>query len=265
MRISKRFIEQHRGNNDTVTRVNHDENGCIGDSDSAIIRVESGRVSAKCYRCGAFHCYDLDGFVAKRVAKIDDEPNTPMLPKTVSMLWADISTEAKDWLIKGGFTKELYEQHRFSFDDRTNRLFIPAVNSYQRWWAVRHFAKDAKSRYLTRCWHKDATFGYCRADVTQGDVLYLCEDLISMYRLADAGFDALALCTTSISDKALAFLAKMGYTSVRIALDNDNAQVLLARAVIMRRLGWLGDVDVANLETDPKKYTKEQLQEMLRE
>jgi hypothetical protein len=81
-----------------------------------------------------------------------------------------------------------------------------------------------------------------------------------MYRLNAAGANALALCTTTISDKAVALIARMRYNRAIVALDMDNAQVVMAAHAIVKRLGWLKYAGISGLNTDPKHYSHEELQ-----
>lgn len=85
-----------------------------------------------------------------------------------------------------------------------------------------------------------------------------------MYRLADAGVDAMALCTTSISDMAVATIAKLGYNKVVISLDNDNPQVIMANSKIAQRLGWIKEVSRSSLASDPKHYSIAELKERVK-
>ena len=72
----------------------------------------------------------------------------------------------------------------------------------------------------------------------------------------------MALCTTTISDKGVAMLSKLGYNRATISLDNDNAQVILANSQIMQRLGWMQKVERSSLTTDPKYYSQQELKEI---
>ena len=85
-----------------------------------------------------------------------------------------------------------------------------------------------------------------------------------MYRVAEAGNDCLALCTTAISDKAVAMLGKLGYTKATLSLDNDNPQVIMANSKIAQRLGWMKEVYRSDLTTDPKYYHPVELKERVK-
>lgn len=261
MRISKRFLEDNKPTSEGTSRANHNENGCFGDSESVVIRMDStGRVSAKCYRCGAWLVEESKTFHKAQQPSAVIKTNSP--PSDLTSLW-DATQEAKDWLGKAHMDLGFWNDTGLRWSSRKQALYIPAVNSYQRWWAVRHYAKDAKTRYTTLADRKDSCFGVCRAKDLRARHLYICEDLLSMYRLADAGADAMALCTTSINDKAVAMVARMGYNSVRLALDDDNRQVLLANHQIAKRLGFVKDVKTAGWGKDPKYFSRDELQEMI--
>jgi hypothetical protein len=85
-----------------------------------------------------------------------------------------------------------------------------------------------------------------------------------MYRVVEAGNDCMALCTTTISDKGIAMLAKLGYNKATLSLDNDNQQVIMANSKIAQRLGWMKEVYRSDLSTDPKYYSPDELKERVK-
>jgi hypothetical protein len=260
MRISKQFVKDNAPSDGATARSNHNEHGCNGDSESVVLRNENGRISAKCYRCGAFQVVELGGYVAKQ-KPVKEVERSRLPPSDMSPNWQVFPSEARDWLGKANILPSM--ELGISWSEKQKRLIIPANNPYQRWWLARSF--DSKeTRYKTIAGQKDAVFGFV-GSFPRSDCIWICEDLLSMYRLNLAGANALALCTTTISDKAVALLARMRYNRAIVALDNDNPQVIMANSVIAKRLGWMKQVERSSLLTDPKYYSHDELRKVCNE
>jgi hypothetical protein len=259
MRLSKSFVKENTPNSGESVRVNHNENGCHGDSDSCVIRNDGGRISAKCYRCGAWQVIESDSFFP--VKAITATKKAASLPSDCTKAWDMMPNEAKQWLNKAYITQQLANIIGLTWSENNARLYIPARNTYQQWWTGRSW-KPNEPRYKTIATFKDSCFGISFVNRDKlSDRIWIVEDLLSMYRVMEAGNDCLALCTTTISDKAIAMLAKLGYNKATISLDNDNPQVIMANSKIAQRLGWMKDVCRSDLTTDPKYYSPDELKE----
>jgi len=258
MRISKSFVKDNAPADGTV-RVNHNENGCIGDSDSCVIRNEGGRISAKCYRCGGWQVLDNPSF--NRVSVGQPSKRGAVLPNDCVPAWHMMSSVKRDWLYRAHIDEARCNSIGMQWSERTKRLYIPARNTYQQWWVGRSWEQN-EPRYKTIATFKDSCFGISFVNRDRlSDRIWIVEDLLSMYRVVEAGNDCMALCTTTISDKAIAMLAKLGYNKATLSLDNDNQQVIMANSKIAQRLGWMKEVCRSDLSTDPKYYDPDELKE----
>ena len=263
MRLSKSFVKENAPSTDGVARVNHNESGCSGDSDSCVIRNDGGRISAKCYRCGAWFVIDNEHFHKARKATRSQRDTTIPSDCVPARRYA-MPIEARNWLDKAWIDENLSSKIGLQWSDRAKRLFIPASNTYQQWWVGRSWEQN-EPRYKTLATFKDSCFGISFVNRDRpSDRIWIVEDLLSMYRVVEAGNDCLALCTTTISDKAIAMLAKLGYTKATLSLDNDNPQVIMANSKIAQRLGWMKEVYRSDLSTDPKYYSPEELKERVK-
>lgn len=261
MGITKSFVKEHAPT-DGMVRVNHNENGCIGDSDSCVIRNEGGRISAKCYRCGGWQVIDSDSFNPAKVSSVIKR-NT-QLPSDCVAAWHVMPRQGRDWLDKAYIGHSLCDTTGMQWSERTQRLYIPARNIYQQWWVGRSFNPN-EPRYKTLATLKDSCFAISFVNRNKlSDRIWIVEDLLSMYRVVEAGNDCMALCTTTISDKGIAMLAKLGYNKATISLDNDNPQVIMANSKIAQRLGWMKEVYRSDLSTDPKYYSPDELEERVK-
>lgn len=264
MRLSKRFVLDNAPQVEGVVRVNHNQDGCDGSSDSCVIRLDSfGRLSAKCYRCGGWYAQNPEHFSAKSSPVITAKKRAA-LPSDATSDLSYAPQVAIDWLAEAYMDREFASRIGISWSEKHKRLYIPAINPVQRWWTGRSFAADA-ARYKTIAEDKSYCFGMAFASKKSlRNEIWIVEDLLSMYRLADAGADALALCTTSISDSAVATIAKLRYNKVILSLDNDNPQVIMANSKIAQRLGWIKEVWRSDLSTDPKHYSIDELKERVK-
>lgn len=263
MKLSASFVKDNAPTSGSV-RINHNENGCSGDSDSCVIRVDATTktISAKCYRCGAWRVIESNSFApASRSTVIKKDVS---LPTDVVPAWHHIPQEGREWLSKAHIDKALSERIGLQWSERHKRMYIPARNTYQQWWTGRSWEQNAP-RYKTLATFKDSCFGYVQANKNSlTKSIWIVEDLLSMYRVALAGNDCLALCTTTISDKAVAMIGKMGYNWATISLDNDNPQVIMANSKIAQRLGWIKEVSRSSLASDPKHYSIDELKERVK-
>jgi len=257
MRISKSFVKDNLPSHGETIRVNHNEYGCHGDSESCVIRNDGGRISAKCYRCGGWQVIDNDSFSPIRASTVIKKQVA--LPSDSARAWDVMPSGAKQWLNKAHITQQLANNIGLTWSEKSARLYIPARNIYQQWWVGRSFA-PSEPRYKTLATLKDSCFAIAHANKDRlSDRIWIVEDLLSMYRVVEAGNDCMALCTTTISDKGVAMLSKLGYNKATISLDNDNPQVIMANSKIAQRLGWMKDVCRSDLTTDPKYYEKNEL------
>lgn len=265
MRISKRFLEDNRPTSEGTSRANHNEHGCFGDSESVVIRMDStGRVSAKCYRCGAWLVEDSKTFHKAQPVSAVIKRNAE-LPTDCVSAWRAMPSVNKDWLYQAHVDEALCGKIGIQWSEHAKRLYIPARNIYQQWWVGRSFQPN-EPRYKTLATLKDSCFAISFVNRNKlSDRIWIVEDLLSMYRVVEAGNDCMALCTTTISDKGIAMLAKLGYNKATISLDNDNPQVIMANSKIAQRLGWMKEVYRSDLSTDPKYYSPDELKERVRD
>jgi hypothetical protein len=259
MGISKSFVKDNAPSTGTI-RVNHNEAYCNGDSDSCVIRVDvCGRITAKCYRCGGWQVIENSSFRPARSTAVIERAS--QLPIDCVAAWNAMPRSNRDWLHVAYIDEALCAKIGMQWSERTKRLYIPARNPHQSWWTGRSWEKN-EPRYKTLATFKDSCFGISFVNRDRlSDRIWIVEDLLSMYRVVEAGNDCLALCTTTISDKAIAMLAKLGYNKATLSLDNDNQQVIMANSKIAQRLGWMKEVYRSDLSTDPKYYDPDELKE----
>lgn len=92
--------------------------------------------------------------------------------------------------------------------------------------------------------------------------LVVVESVLDALRVAQAGWDAMALCGTSLQPDGQLFYLTEGYKSSIVFLDADNPKVLMAARKVAKALAPASVVDQG---TDPKRFPNEELQRLLQE
>jgi hypothetical protein len=88
------------------------------------------------------------------------------------------------------------------------------------------------------------------------------EDILSCYRVHEAGFDAIALMGTEIKDGVVAAVQEGRYKEAVVFLDADNPTVRMKARRIAKRLAFTS-TRVLETGKDPKRHTEEQLKCLL--
>ncbi len=206
----------------------------------------------------------IDNASFSPVKQVQTGKREAQLPSDCVPALNNMPMDAVAWLDKAHFSRALCQGAGLQWSERANRLYIPARNIYQQWWVGRSFSPN-EPRYKTLATLKDSCFAIAHANKDRlSDRIWIVEDLLSMYRVVEAGNDCMALCTTTISDKGVAMLSKLGYNKATISLDNDNTQVIMANSKIAQRLGWMKEVYRSDLSTDPKYYSPDELKERVK-
>ena len=127
-------------------------------------------------------------------------------------------TSAQLWLSRYGFDQGLTSRYGICYIQGVRGgVVLPTfdgidINGYQ----IRTF--NTKYKYITYTNHK---YSYLFNEHNTNNTLIVTEDLLSSYKLHSAGFSALCLLGTSMSDQALAICKT--YDKVVLWLDDDAA------------------------------------------
>lgn len=279
-RLSKQefvpFAPSHVGE----VRVNHRSDYCSGDSDSMIVeRKDDGAITAHCFRCsgggyyrGVVHYRRSD---AKRSPATDSnsgasglqhrhakdlvvgglglpsDAEEPPFPKSVS-----------DWLAKAGLTAAIIKREQYLWSEEKGCLFIPVRQLGELKGYVRRFFNQS-DRYRNLTLDNSTFFGYYRKEETgPTKKIVIVEDVSSGLRVQEI-CDTMVLLTTHIKPTAVTLLMEQGYEEAVVFLDADNPTVRQETRRIARKLSWM-KVKIVETGRDPKYYSKEQLEELIK-
>jgi hypothetical protein len=120
----------------------------------------------------------------------------------------------------------------------------------------RQYSKDATSKYICsgqRSWLR------CTSSTT----LVLVEDYLSCVQAGMAGYSAMLLGGTRLTDDSLSSILAHKWERIVVYLDNDNPDVRKSQRDIYRTLSFYYPVVVLREDRDPKELTVTELQELI--
>lgn len=151
----------------------------------------------------------------------------------------------------------LCSKYGIVWSDRADALFLPVLrNGEGAGYAMRKLSPKTY-RPLTSDFPR--FFGWMRDGTSK---VVLVEDILSCYRVHEAGFDSISLMGTEIKDSVIDAVREGKYGGAVIFLDADNPTVRMKARRIAKRLPF---VHTRVLETgrDPKRHTEEELKCLL--
>lgn len=252
------------------TRHNHESPDCSGGRDSMLVeRKSDGSIAAYCFRCGSI---GLNSPVRYRRTYASSSGGARAIGDDAgdggsgyAKGWRSLPSDSgKDypalvvrWLLAGGFDSKLCAKYGVVYSERTESLYIPVLRSGDiAGYAMRKF-EPKTYRPMTDNFSK--FFGWMRGNT---DKVVLVEDILSCYRVHEAGFDAIALMGTEIKDGVVAAVQEGRYKEAVVFLDADNPTVRMKARRIAKRLAFTS-TRVLETGKDPKRHTEEQLKCLL--
>jgi hypothetical protein len=235
--------------------VNH--TGCEAGEDKKrrlyIKRTDKGLV-AYCH-----HCNDK-GFASDTSSRLSEwlHKDTKTHTTGYTAKFGPISPKGKLWLHKHHCdAADVYFKGVVGQLDQVSlTLYDPYWNPIG--WQIRNLVKEPK--YLTKITDTRADAAWF---VKDHKTLVITEDYLSAYRVHnDTGLSSLALLRTTITDKTLIQIQELGFNTIFIWLDPDEAGRKGAKKVQETLSHYLSDeVDVINHFSDqePKQHTKKEL------
>jgi Zn ribbon nucleic-acid-binding protein len=150
-----------------------------------------------------------------------------------------LAIEAKKWLLGYGLTDN--ELQQFSYDHENDVLYLYASDSYR---VGRVFAKDTKTRYISKGRKPVLTYG-------TGNTCVLVEDVLSAIKVGRQ-YAAIPMLGAKPSDDVV--LALKGYESVVLWGDADKMREnIVVRNKLSERLNK--PVKLCFTSLDPKAYS----------
>lgn len=204
-----------------------------------------------CFGCKYYKTKDDIGSVRSRYNQRQSQEITEVNSSIDTV--PEIPKEPLLWLLSYGITLKEIEDYGVGWNDEQQLLVLMKTPEY---WQARCFGNQ-KTKYLSKG-NKPLTFyGYA-------DRLVCVEDIVSAIKLSRLSPDwcALPLLGCSLSNEWVQRLSGR-FKSVVIWLDRDKAKEALALARNLKQRGFNASIVVSPL--DPKEYSKEELNEWLKE
>ena len=242
-----------------TVRYNHEE--CPAGTDTRrrlyITRKDDGVIVGYCHNCGSsgMAVHGRTHYRSPTPVTVNKKVGVVTMPTNLEfepVLWPK---EATDWVLKAGVPLTTVRAYGLAYDLDTRRVIIPKYNVDNElvMWQSRSVGLDLGPKYLTEI-KKDAQVHDPLG--TKGDVVVICEDMMSAIRLnMYTTYDAIPLFSSSVNiTKLLTPLAN--YDRIVVWLDNDGAEVNRHRDQLKLQLRSLGkSVGVVYDQDDPKHYT----------
>lgn len=204
----------------------------------------------KCYSCGYF----LSG---SRVIKqnIIKEKNDVCLPLDCN---TDLPASTLLWLNKFNITLKEARDNKFKWSPSKELLIFPVYghDSTLLFWQGRYFGKDKKSKYISRGKSQDLLH---IINPSISEEIILVEDLLSAIKIGRQNA-AIPIWGSHISINTFKRLF-LQFKSVGVWLDSDKMKEAVKYASIGSQLG---STRVLYTQLDPKCYSDEQIQEILK-
>lgn len=249
------------------TRIGHD----CGEGKCMVVSHKDEGWSGYCHRCGdkPWHPKPMPTLAERVAAKAAHRAAeqamryevAPPMPANFDVPSWPLA--ARVWLFKAGLFIEDIAKLGAYYHERSKRVVLPVTEQGKLvYWQAR-LVEGVGSKYINPVLDKSnlvACYG-------SGDYIVLTEDILSAYRVGQAGC-AWSLLGTKLSTPVLARLLKEG-KPVLVWLDDDHGRVggnpgQQAAATIMRTLTNVG-IECRNIVTrkDPKLLSRAEIKEVL--
>lgn len=223
--------------------------------------------SEKGYSCHCFRCQEPESHrfvphgqrtiaeIQRHKKELEEHKNKP------PYLPSDFTTEIPvkyAWFLKYGISLETAKKYGFGYSEFFHRIVIPIHRG--PWLAAVHLRAinpDDKPKYLNLGRPQlDLLFW---ADGHESDDLVIVEDVLSAIKVNLAGYNAVALNGSSMTDVQALRIASCNGTRY-VWLDGDAAGQKGARQCVTQlHLQATGDVRMVKTDNDPKTYNREEI------
>ena len=232
-----------------------------GSDNSAIVSKSIKGLHIHCFRCGLqefvpVNEWSLKELLAAREVQKELRSNTGRMPNdSVPLSDPSVPREARLWVLRAGITPELAtDALGIMWSDRYKRVMCPIRQGVI---LARSVYKEIKPKYLLLGSRSGAFFHM----PNEGKPLVLTEDILSAYRVYQAGYSAGAVLGTSLPTE-IAYEIATKYKDVLLWLDPDAAG--RKGAIAVKKSLALYPVRVRAIKTkytcDPKYLSVAQIQ-----
>lgn len=236
----------------------------------------TGRNNDRCYITNKgtvtlFYCHHCGkkGVLKKSLARVKARISPPktLYPRGTGLpsdcLYSPSSwpIDARLWINRAGVSSQMALDNNIGYSPRFNRVVIPInYGGVYQGYSARRIGKEGP-KYLARCKSKDK-FLFVKHVVPNQSVI-LVEDILSCIRISELGYNCVALQGVHLSDSMLNYLSS-NYNMFSIYLDNDKIEVKIQQIRLKNELELYGSVKLIKTTNDPKEYSNDELEEILK-
>lgn len=239
---------------------------CCGSSPSMLVSHRENGYSCYCFRCEEPSSHDFVSHGTRSIGEIqrhkrelqEAKGKPPHLPHDA--VWT--IPVAYAWFLKFGISLVEATSRGFMWSDFFNRVVVPIYNrDIDRLDAVhmRAVRPDDKPKWINIGRPSpDAMYWACSDPYRENQIIVVVEDLISAIKIDMAGFDAVAILGSDITDTQVQRIIKER-DSVLVWFDNDAAGRKGQRDAIKQF--QMQGVQVYQIlsDADPKTYSREEI------
>jgi hypothetical protein len=252
---------------DTQININH--NNCDAGEDTKrrlyIRRLDDGgTILAHCHHCGksGYHRESATRSVAairRHISYTDGSTTSISLPTDYEVNQREWPARARAWVYKYGITDEEITRAGIGYSAKARRVVLPSWSegNLLGFQERKIFDDDPLPKYITRYNEKNFVW----KDLTGGDTLVICEDILSAIKLRRF-YSSMALLSTHLHKNAIKYCFDM--KRILVFLDNNNNTVRLQSLKIKNELElYVPSVDIITIERDPKTLSNKELEHLV--
>ena len=245
---------------------------CCGNSPSMLISHRENGYSTHCFRCNDPESHDFVSHGQRSIADImrhrselaEYRGKPPRFPsdytKEIPVQYA--------WFLKYGIPMAVAARYHFGWSEFFNRVVVPIYNRDAVTLDAVHMRAvrpDDKPKWLNMGRPSPDAMYWARNSRNRQDILVVVEDLISAIKVSLAGYSAVAILGSDITDTQVQRILAVSDTIV-VWFDNDAAGHKGAKNA-MKQLFMQGCRLVCQVksEADPKTYNREQIIALMKE
>lgn len=241
---------------------------CCGSSPSMLVSHSEKGYSCHCFRCSEPDSHKFIPHGVRSIAELqrhklelsENKNKLPYLPSD----YTKVIPAKYAWFLRYGISLDVARSYDFGYSEFFHRIVIPIWRGLQLQAVhLRAISPEDKPKYLNLGRPAPDLLFWAHNDFDNDRSLVIVEDVISAIKVNIAGYNAVALNGSSITDVQAFRLASPNARYVW--LDNDAAGKKGARDTI-KQLHMQGCPDIRHVLSldDPKTYSKDEISEHLK-
>lgn len=241
--------------------------GECGTGRALVINHDPDKYRCYCFRCGLSQFESKGYMTLEQLAHIKAMNEAAALASESVALPLDINydsslwpTEARMWLYKASIYGSVLDSARIGYSPELGRVILPVYKDQEViYYQGRAIFAGQEPKYLNpKTANRPIWYG---KQAEESDTIVVTEDILSAIRVGEVT-QSCSILGTKLDTASAGALSK--YRRVIIWLDGDTAGVEGALS-ISKTLGLVTDTRIVRTERDPKEYTNQQINEILKD